>query len=113
VEDSPLHLIAKRPYNEQYFYADRGYDVEDVHEIVLWQGCIKHIQHKRKRIGPKPEGVIPGEKTFPARRWVGERTLAWLAKRRSVANRWCKKPRNWLAFVHLACVDIVLGLIYG
>lgn len=113
VADLIVHIIAKRPYCEQHFCADRGYDFEDVHQIVHWQGYIEHIKHKRRRNEPKPDCPIPGEKPFPARRWVVERTFAWLAKRRSVATRWCKKPQNWLAFVHMACADIVLSLISG
>jgi len=35
-----------------------------------------------------------------------------LAKRRSIATRWCKKPQNWLAFVHMACAQILLNIIF-
>ena len=47
-----------------------------------------------------------------ANRWVVERTFAWLAKRRSIDTRWCKKPQNWLAFVHMACAQILLNIIF-
>jgi len=112
-DDLIVHIIAKRPYSEQHFCADRGYDFDDVHEAVSLSNYIEHIKHKRKRNEPKDECPIPGEKSFPARRWVVERTFGWLAKRRSIATRWCKKPQNWLAFVHMASADIILGLISG
>jgi len=108
-----VHVIVKRPYSEQHFCADRGYDFEDVHTFVSLSKYVVHIKHKRKRNEPKDDCPIPGEKNYPARRWVVERTFSWLAKRRSVATRWCKKPENWLAFVHMACADVVLGLISG
>ena len=37
-----------------------------------------------------------GEKTFPARRWVVERTLAWLSKCRAILVRYVKKAPNRL-----------------
>jgi hypothetical protein len=35
------------------------------------------------------------------------------AKRRSIKIRWCKKPENWMAFLKLACADILVNLIFG
>jgi hypothetical protein len=59
------------------------------------------------------ECSIPGETTFPARRWVVERTFGWLAKRRSIATRWCRNVENWLAFIKMACADILINAIFG
>ena len=56
---------------------------------------------------------IKGEFAVLPKRWVVERTFSWLAKRRSIATRWCKKPQNWLAFVHMACAQILLNIILG
>lgn len=39
----------------------------------------------------------------PARRWVVERTLAWLSKCRAILVRWDKKASNYLALLKLAC----------
>lgn len=44
-----------------------------------------------------------GRKTKPARRWVVERTIAWLNKCRSLLTRWDKKAANYLGMVQLAC----------
>jgi putative transposase len=53
-------------------------------------------------------------KIHPARRWVVERTISWLTKRRSVRTRWAKKAENWLALVQLACAHILLNLaVFG
>lgn len=112
-DDLIVHIVAKRPNSEQHFCADKGYDYEDVHEFVGLMNYIEHIKHRRRRNEPKDEYPVPGEKSFPARRWVVERTFGWLAKRRSIATRWCKKPQNWLAFVYMACAEIVLNLIFG
>ena len=112
-DDLIIHIVAKRPNSEQHFCADKGYDYEDVHVFVGLKNYIAHIKHRRRRNEPKEDCPIPGEASFPARRWVVERTFGWLSKRRSVATRWCKKPQNWLAFVHMACSQILLNIIFG
>ena len=114
MDDLIIHIVVKRPYSEQHLCADKGYDYDDVHQIVSEQRYTAHIKHRRRRNEPKVEKCpIPGEKRFPARRWVVERTLGWLAKRRSIKIRWCKKPENWEAFLKLACADILLNLLFG
>jgi putative transposase len=110
-DDLIIHIVAKRPHSEQHFCADKGYDYEDVHQFVGLRNYIEHIKHRRRRNEPPEECPVPGEKSFPARRWVVERTFGWLSKRRSIATRWCKKPQNWLAFVHMACAQILLNII--
>jgi len=109
-DDLIVHIVVKRPNSEQHFCADKGYDYEDVHEFVGLMNYIEHIKHRRRRNEPKDEYPVLGEKSFPARRWVVERTFGWLAKRRSIATRWCKKSQNWLAFVYMACAEVVLNL---
>ena len=114
VDDLVVHIVKKRPNTEQHFCADKGYDSEDIFHFVKAKRYVPHIKHRRRRNEPKGEECpIPGEKSFPARRWVIERTLGWLAKRRSLKIRWCKKPENWLAFLKLASAHILLNLIFG
>ena len=111
-----IHIVAKRPTSEQHFCADKGYDYTDVHDFVLQEGYVSHIKHRRRRGEPPlPELCpIPGEIQYPARRWVVERTLGWLTKRRSIRVRWCKKSTNWLAFIQFACSSILHDLaIFG
>lgn len=114
-DDLVIHILVKRPTSDQHFCADKGYDFPDVHQFVTEQGYQKHIKHRRRRGEPKSDPCpIPGETQFPARRWVVERTLSWLAKRRSLRTRWCKKSQNWLSFVHLACASILADMaIFG
>lgn len=114
VDDLVISVVVKRPYSEQHFCADKAYDSADVHQFIALENYISHIKHRRRRNEPELEECpIPGEQSFPARRWVVERTLGWLAKRRSIATRWCKKSENWLAFVKLACAEILLTTIFG
>jgi putative transposase len=109
-----FHVVVKRPTTEQHFCADKGYDYDDVFEVVLQQGYIPHIKHRRLKNEPPDPCPVPGELLYPARRWVVERTLSWLVKRRSLRTRWCKKSSNWLAFVQLACASILCDMaVFG
>lgn len=115
-DDLILSLVVERPDPEeveQHLCADKGYDYDDVHEVVEQEQYTPHIKHRRRRNEPvQEECPIPGETRYPARRWVVERTLAWLGKRRSIRIRWCKKVENWLAFVHFACAHILFSLAF-
>lgn len=108
-----VSIVVARPKSEQHFCADRGYDYPDVHAVVVEEQYVAHIKHRRRRGEAVLEVCLaPGEKTYPARRWVLERTLGWLCKRRSIRIRWCKKPQNWLAFIHLAAAHILLDMAF-
>ena len=114
LDDLVIHIAVKRPHCEQHLCADKGYDSADIHAFVKEQRYVPHIKHRRRRNEPRIEQCpIPGEMSYPARRWVVERTLSWLAKRRSIKIRWSKKPENWLAFLKLASAHILLRIILG
>jgi putative transposase len=40
---------------------------------------------------------------------VVERTHSWLNRSRRLLVRWEKKAENYLAFIHLACAQLVFG----
>ena len=66
--------------------------------MVAAQGYRGHI----RRIGEEkldPQGI----KRYPARRWVVERTLAWLSKCRAILIRYDKKASNYMDLIQLAC----------
>ena len=109
-----ISIVVKRPTSQQHLCADKGYDYPDVHAFAIAEQYIVHIKHRRRR-GEPPETPLPeGAPRHPARRWVVERTLGWLAKRRSLRTRWCKKSENWLAFIMFACATVLHDLaIFG
>jgi putative transposase len=45
-----------------------------------------------------------GEKRYPAKRWVVERTLGWLSKCRVILVRYEKKASKYLGLIKLACI---------
>ena len=77
---------------------DKGYDYPEVRELVGELGFTAHI---RSRGEEKRE--LEREAGFRARRWVVERTHAWLNRFRGLLIRWCKKPDNHRALLQLAC----------
>ena len=112
--DLIFSMVVKRTSQKQHLCTDKGYDYPDVHQIVHAAGYRAHIKHRRRRNEPPEPALDPADKTFPARRWVVERTLGWLTKRRSIRTRWCKKPENWLAFLQFACASVLLDMtIFG
>ncbi len=112
VDELVFSIVVRRPTVEQHLCADKGYDYPDVHQFVFQERYVAHIKHRRRRGEPVVEALPPGETLHPARRWVVERTLSWLVKRRSVRTRWCKKPENYLAFVLFAAASIVHDLAF-
>jgi putative transposase len=61
---------------------DKGYDHPTGHETVAAYQYTPHI----RRIGEEKRDPN-GQKTSPGRRWVRERTLAWLSKCRGLLVR--------------------------
>lgn len=82
----------------QHLCLDKAYDNKTGHTACEAAGYISHI----RRIGEEKLDA-KGEKTHPARRWVVERTLAWLSKCRAILIRYDKKPQDYEGIIQLAC----------
>lgn len=82
----------------QHLCLDKGYDNPTGWQATLEESYEPHI----RRIGEEKFDER-GRKRRPARRWVVERTLAWLSKCRAILVRYDKKACNYLALIKLAC----------
>lgn len=95
-------IVVERPTpteeEPQHLCLDKGYDNPTGHETVERHGYMGHI----RRIGEEKLDET-GEKRHPARRWVVERTLAWLSKCRALLVRYDKHASNYLGLLQLAC----------
>jgi putative transposase len=95
-------IVVERPEpteeEPQNLCLDKGYDNPTSRRAVAEYGYVGHI----RRIGEEKRAP-DGEKRYPARRWVVERTLAWLSKCRAILIRYDKKACNYLALLKLAC----------
>ena len=106
-------MLREAPGSEQHFLADKGYDFDDVRQPST-RPAIGTYQTATQTRPARPRDVPSARGDPVARRWVVERTFAWLVKRRSVRTRWCKKTSNWLAFVQFACASILCDLtVFG
>ena len=92
-------VVVERPEGEQHLCLDKGYDNPGGREATAAHGYTPHI----RRIGEEKLDRA-GRKTLPARRWVVERTFAWLSKCRALLVRYEKKARNYLGLLQLASV---------
>ena len=87
-EEAPQHLCL-----------DKGYDNQPTRELVEGRSYVTHI----RGIGEEKLDEA-GEKRYPARRWVVERTLGWLSKCRAILVRYEKKAANYLGLIKVACI---------
>jgi putative transposase len=85
------------PEAPQHLCLDKGYDNPTGHAAAISGG---HTPHIRPIGEEKPAKRHQG---YKPRRWVVERTLAWLSKCRGILVRYAKKSANYLGLIQLAC----------
>jgi putative transposase len=85
------------PRRPQPLCLDKAYDNPTGHATVAATDYVPHIRPIREEPPKKSQCK------FPARRWVVERTLAWLSKCRAILVRYDKKSQNYLGLVQFAC----------
>jgi transposase len=95
-------IVVQRPTpteaEPQGMCLDKGYDYDEVREILKEFGFTAHI-----RVRGEEAKEIAQEAGKKARRWVVERTHSWMNRFRRILVRWEKKPENYLGFLHFAC----------
>lgn len=87
------------PERPQHRCLDLGDDNPTGAEAVARHHYVAHL----RRIGKEKLDLRTGEPRFPARRWVVERTLAWLSKCRALLIRYDKRAANFRGLLQLAC----------
>ena len=96
-------IVVERPQPSesapQNLCLDKGYDKRTSRELAEERDYIPHI----RRIGEEKLDEV-GEKRYPARRWVVERTLGWLSKCRAILVRYEKRAANYLGLIKVACI---------
>jgi putative transposase len=96
-------VVVERPRpteaKPQHLCLDKGYDNWMGRQAALEHGYTPHIRRIREEKRAKDE-----EPSYLPRRWVVERTFAWLSKCRAILVRYDKKACNYLAMLKLACV---------
>ena len=94
VEEQPQRLIG-----------DKAYDSDELSEDFAARGIEPIAPHRARRRIPRQDGR-------PLRRyrrlWKVERLFAWLHNFRRLVNRWEYDVTNFLGFVQLGCIIILL-----
>ena len=97
-------IIVERPQptaeQPQHLCLDKAYDNPTGRAAVAKHHYVPHI----RPIGEEPSKRQ--KRKHPARRWVVERTLAWLSKCRAILVRYDKKPENYRGLLQFACALI-------
>lgn len=94
----------------QHLCLDAGYDYSACQDQAKASLYVPHIRSRGQE--QQAKATTPG---FRARRWVVERTHSWLNRSRRLLVRWEKKAENYLAFLHLACAQLIFNkvLVFG
>jgi putative transposase len=106
VHDSKAHnetwssIILVRPDSTevlQHACEDKAYDSEELRRWLAKRGYAVHIPHRGL-----DTAIKAGDKRYPARRWVSERTGRWHNLFRRLKTRYEKRWENYLAFICFA-----------
>lgn len=90
--------------------ADKGYDARYLFDAMKARGVDLIAPHLRNRKNPYQDGR---KLRRYRRRWIVERTNAWLFNFRRLVVRYEQKLENFRAFIHLACALIALRKLEG
>ena len=102
IESMPVKRPKPTPRNKQGMCMDKGYDFDEVREIVREFGFTAHIRGR----GEEAQELKRNART-KARRWVVERTHSWMNRFRGILIRWNKKVENYMAMLHMAFAFIL------
>ena len=93
----PVERPEPTPGQPQGLCLAKGYDYDEVRRIVEEFGFTAHVK-------ARGEGAneVKRKAGFKARRRVAERAHSWRNRFRGILIRWCKKPENYIAMLHLA-----------
>ncbi len=94
------------PEKPERLIGDKAYDSDLLDERLLKQGIAMIAPHKSNRKKPATQDGRPLRRYV--RRWKVERLFAWLQNFRRIQVRHDRFLENYLAFVLLGCMIIVL-----
>jgi transposase len=86
--------------------ADKAYDSDPLRKRLRQRGIELICPHKKNRVRPATQDGRALRRY--KRRWIVERTNAWLGNFRRLVVRYDRSPTIYRAFFHIACFMIVL-----
>jgi transposase len=97
LDSIPVERPEPTPQQPQGMCMDKGYDYDEVRQIVAEFGFTAHIRSRGEEMK-----VLKRNARTKARRWVVERTHSWMNRFRGILIRWNKKAQNYIAMLHFA-----------
>ncbi len=94
------------PQPPQRLIGDRAYDADPLDVALAELGVEMIAPHRRNRTTPKTQDGRPLRRF--RRRWKVERLFAWLGNFRRLVVRYERYALNYLGFVQLGCIPILL-----
>jgi putative transposase len=101
LESVPIARPIPDEESPQGLCLDRGYDYDEIRELVVRARFEPHIRTRGEEMELKVR-----HPNWKARRWVVEACHSWLNRNRALLIRWSKKDEN-----HLALLQLGSGLI--
>jgi transposase len=98
-----FYMIEAKPEN---LIGDRAYDSDKLDEELREDGIEMIAPHKRNRVRPRTQDGRRLRRY--ERRWLVERFFAWIQWQRRILVRWEYYAENFLGFVQLATIGILL-----
>ena len=111
IESLPVDRPRPRRNRPQGLCLDKGYDYDEVRELLTEFGFTAHIRSR----GEEAQRLKRSARC-QARRWVIERTHSWMNRFRGILLRWSKEPENYTGLLHLTLAIIALrcaGVLFG
>jgi transposase len=104
IESIPVERPKPTQRKKQGMCMDKGYDYDEVREIIKEFGFTAHIRGR----GEEAQELKRNARA-KARRWVVERTHSWMNRFRGILIRWNKKAENYIAMLHMAFAFMLFG----
>jgi putative transposase len=102
LESVPVERPAPTAGEPQGMCMDKGYDYDEVRELVAEFGFTAHIRARGEEAKELKRKALA-----KARRWVVERTHSWMNRFRGILIRWSKKAENYIAMLHMSFAFII------
>jgi transposase len=100
------HRAGRPRQKPRRLIADRGYDSDPLREQLAVRGIELIAPHRKNRSKPPTQDGRALRRY--KRRWIVERTFAWLGNFRRLVVRYDRSLTIYRAFFHIACFMIVL-----
>jgi transposase len=96
------------PEKLQRLICDRAYDNDGLRHRLAQRDIDLIAPNKRHRVHKTQDGR---KLRRCNRRWIVERTMAWLHNYRRLVTRWERKVEIYSAFLHVVCILLILNRV--